>query len=59
MKPSTQEKAQGTEKIIAGTTKEVAGKMLANHRLQAGGKSEKTEGQVQKKIGNFKKTQGN
>jgi uncharacterized protein YjbJ (UPF0337 family) len=59
MKSSTYDKAQGTEKIIAGTAKEVAGKLLGNHRLQAGGKTEKIEGQVQKKIGNIKKAHGN
>jgi uncharacterized protein YjbJ (UPF0337 family) len=59
MKPSTHDKAQGTEKIIAGTAKEIAGRLLDNHRLQAGGKTEKIEGQVQKEIGNIKKAHGN
>jgi len=59
MKPSTHDKAQGTEKLIAGTAKEVAGRLLGNHPLQASGKAEKVEGRVQKKIGNIKKTHGN
>ena len=55
MKSSTQDKAEGTAKDIAGSVKEVTGKAVGNPRLQAEGKAEKVEGQTQKKIGEIKK----
>ena len=58
MKSSTQDKAEGTAKNIAGRVKEVTGKAVGNPRLQADGKAEKVEGQIQKKVGEIKKVIG-
>ena len=58
MKPSTQDKATGTAKNIAGSVKESTGKAVGNPRLEADGKAEKVEGQVQKKIGEIEKALG-
>lgn len=54
MKSSTQDKAEGTAKNISGTIKEATGKAVGNDRLQADGKAEKVQGQVQKKVGEIK-----
>ena len=58
MKSSTQDKVEGTAKNIAGRVKEVTGKAVGNPRLQADGRAEKIEGQVQKKVGDIKKVFG-
>ena len=58
MKSSTQDKAEGTAKNIAGRVKEVTGKAVGNPRLKAEGKAEQVEGQTQKKIGEIKKVLG-
>jgi len=58
MKTSTQDKAEGTAKNIAGRVKEVTGKAVGNPRLQADGRAEKVEGQIQKKVGDIKKVLG-
>jgi uncharacterized protein YjbJ (UPF0337 family) len=58
MKSSTHDKAEGTAKDIAGGVKEVTGKAVGNDRLQADGKAEKVEGQVQKKVGEIKQVLG-
>jgi len=58
MKSSSQDKVAGTAKTIAGGVKEVTGKAVGNDRLQAAGKAEKVEGQVQKKVGEIKKVLG-
>jgi uncharacterized protein YjbJ (UPF0337 family) len=59
MKSSTHDKAEGTAKNIAGRVKEVTGKVIGNPRLQADGKGEKVEGQIQKKVGEIEKVLGN
>ena len=59
MKSSIHDKAEGTAKNIAGRVKEVTGKVIGNPRLQADGKAEKVEGQIQKKVGDIKKVLGN
>ena len=59
MKSSTQDKAEGTAKDIAGTIKKVTGKAIGNPRLQATGEVQQTEGRTQKKIGEIEKVLGN
>ena len=59
MKTSTQDKAEGIAKNIAGRVKEVTGKAVGNPCLQADGRAEKVEGQIQKKVGDIKKVLGN
>jgi uncharacterized protein YjbJ (UPF0337 family) len=59
MKSSTQDKAEGIAKNIAGRVKEVTGKAVGNPRLQADGQAEKVEGRIQKKVGDIKKVFGN
>ena len=59
MKSSTQDKAKGIAKTIAGRVKEVTGKVLGNPRLQIAGKAEQMEGRTQKKLGQIKKARGN
>jgi uncharacterized protein YjbJ (UPF0337 family) len=58
MKSSNQDKAEGTAKNIAGSVKEAAGKLIGNPRLEADGKAEKIEGQIQEKVGEIKKVLG-
>jgi uncharacterized protein YjbJ (UPF0337 family) len=58
MNSSTQYKAEGVAKKIAGSVKEAAGKAVGNPRLEADGKAEKTDGKVQEKIGEIKKVLG-
>ena len=59
MKPSTHDKVDGTAKIIAGNVKEATGKVVGNDRLQAKGNAERTEGHMQKKIGEIEKVLDN
>lgn len=58
MKSSNQDKAEGLAKKIAGSVKETAGKAVGNPRLEAAGKDEKVEGQIQEKVGEIKKVLG-
>lgn len=58
MKSSSQDKAEGTVKHITGSIKEATGKAVGNPRLEAEGKADKIEGQVQKKVGEIKKVLG-
>ena len=58
MKSSTQDKAEGIVKTTTGSIKEAAGKAVGNPRLEAEGRADKIEGQVQKKIGEIKKVLG-
>jgi uncharacterized protein YjbJ (UPF0337 family) len=58
MKSSSQDKAEGTVKRITGSIKEATGKAVGNPRLEAEGKADKTEGQVQQKVGEIKKVLG-
>ena len=58
MKTSTQDKVEGTAKVIAGRVKEVTGKLVGKPRLQADGRAEKVEGQIQKKVGRIEKELG-
>jgi uncharacterized protein YjbJ (UPF0337 family) len=58
MNSSTQDKAEGTAKKIAGSVKETTGKLIGNPHLEADGKAEKVEGQIQEKVGEIKKVLG-
>ena len=58
MKSSTQDKAEGTAKNIAGSVKETTGKLIGNPRMEAAGKAEKVDGQIQEKVGEVKKVLG-
>ena len=58
MKPSTQDKIEGTAKEVAGAVKQETGKLIGNEHLQQKGQDQKLEGQVQKKIGEIEKVLG-
>ena len=58
MKPSTQDKAEGTFHEVKGKIKEKAGKVTNNSNLENEGSNEKTAGKVQKKIGQVEKVLG-
>lgn len=58
MKSSTQDKAEGTAKNIAGSVKAATGKLVGNPRLEAQGRAEKVEGKIQTKVGEIKKVLG-
>jgi len=58
MKSSTEDKAKGTAKTIAGSTKEKTGQLVGNRRLEADGKAQKVEGKVQRKVGEIKQVVG-
>ncbi len=55
MKPSTQDKIEGTAKEVKGNIKQGAGKLVGNERLQAAGRADKLDGRVQKKVGEIEK----
>jgi len=55
MKPSTQDKIEGTARIISGTVKAETGRILRKPRLEAEGSAERAFGQMQKKIGEIRK----
>jgi uncharacterized protein YjbJ (UPF0337 family) len=55
MNSSSEDKAKGTAKDAIGSVKEKAGRALGNERLEARGTAEKTEGKIQKKVGDVKK----
>ncbi|MND07057.1 CsbD-like protein [compost metagenome] len=58
MKSSNQDKAEGTAKNISGSVKEATGKLIGNPNMEAAGKAEKVDGQIQEKIGEVKKVLG-
>jgi uncharacterized protein YjbJ (UPF0337 family) len=55
MKSSTRDNAEGKMHQVKGKIKEAAGVLVGNRDLEAEGKGEKLEGQVQEKIGQVKK----
>jgi uncharacterized protein YjbJ (UPF0337 family) len=57
-KSSLTDKIEGDSKIASGKIKEMAGNLARNPELAAKGSAEKTEGHVQKKIGEIKKVFG-
>ena len=58
VKSGTQDKIEGTAKILAGKIKEEAGKAVGNPRLEAKGDCDQIEGTAQKKVGEIKKVFG-
>jgi uncharacterized protein YjbJ (UPF0337 family) len=58
MKSSTEDKAKGTAKTVAGGTKEKTGKLFNNPRMEEEGREKKVEGKVQKKVGEVKQVVG-
>jgi len=58
MKSSTEDKAKGIGKEIAGGTKEKTGKLFNNPRMEEEGRDKKVEGKVQKKVGDVKQAVG-
>ena len=55
MKSSTRDNAEGKMHQMKGKLKEAAGIIIGNDDLEAEGKGEKLEGQVQEKLGQIKK----
>lgn len=58
MKSSRGDKAEAKIHQIKGKTREIAGKLSDNPKLEAEGRGEKTAGKVQEKIGPVKKAFG-
>ena len=48
------DRIEGSAKQAKGAIKEVAGKLTGDAKLQADGKTDKTEGKIQNAIGGFK-----
>jgi uncharacterized protein YjbJ (UPF0337 family) len=58
MKSSTTDKAKGTLKQAAGAVGQAAGRATGDRNLEARGAAKKTEGKIQKKVGDVKKVFG-
>jgi uncharacterized protein YjbJ (UPF0337 family) len=58
MKPSTTNIARGDGNIVAGKTKEIAGKVVNSPELKAKGNLQHVGGQIQKAVGKAQKSQG-
>jgi uncharacterized protein YjbJ (UPF0337 family) len=58
MKPSTQDRTEGSLHEVKGKIKEQAGKVTNNPDLEVSGKAEKKAGKVQKWIGRAEKAVG-
>lgn len=58
MKTSTYDRVRGNAKEAVGAVKQQTGRLVGNARLQKKGQDEKTEGKVQKKIGEVEKVFG-
>lgn len=58
MKSSTQDKAKGIAKSIAGRVEEATGKAIGNPRLQFAGKVKQIEGKALTRIGRMKQARG-
>ena len=58
MRSSRQDSAEGKLHKVAGSGKEMAGKIIGDGKLERKGKAEKREGKVQEKIGQMKKVLG-
>ncbi len=55
MKPSTQDQLHGSMEEIKGKTKEKAGQIVGNPKLENEGHDQKIAGKVQKKVGQVEK----
>jgi uncharacterized protein YjbJ (UPF0337 family) len=58
MKTSSRDKMEGKFHELKGKVREMAGKITDNPKLRAKGKAENIAGNVQEKIGQFKKVLG-
>jgi len=58
MKSSTKDNAAGKMHQVKGKVKEVVGKIVGNHDLEAEGKGEKIHGKIQEKLGQAEKVIG-
>lgn len=58
MKTSTQDKVAGTTKNVTGKVKESVANQTGDRDLRAEGRRDQVEGKVQKKIGDIKKVFG-
>ena len=58
MSSSTNDKIKGTAKEVAGKVKEETGKAIGNPDLQDRGTVEKTEGKMERKVGEVKQVFG-
>jgi uncharacterized protein YjbJ (UPF0337 family) len=58
IKPSTQDKVEGTLHVVKGKVKEKAGQLTNDPDLEDEGTAEKIGGKVQKKIGQVEKVLG-
>jgi uncharacterized protein YjbJ (UPF0337 family) len=58
VKSSTTDKAEGKMHQLKGKSKQILGKIVKNRELEAEGKAENLDGNVQEEIGNFKKLVG-
>jgi uncharacterized protein YjbJ (UPF0337 family) len=55
MKPSTQDKIEGNAKIVSGSIKQETGKVFRDPKLEVAGNVERSDGRVQKKVGEIEK----
>ncbi len=58
MKSSIKDNAEGKLHQAKGTVKEVAGIIAGNEDLEAEGKGENLDGEIQEKLGQIKKVMG-
>ncbi len=58
MKQSTKDNAEGKMHQVKGKAKEIAGKIMDDHELEAEGKIEKLGGKAQEKLGEVEKVVG-
>ena len=58
MKSSTKDNAEGKMHQWKGKSEQILGKIVKNRKLEAEGKAENLDGNVQEKIGKFKKVVG-
>jgi uncharacterized protein YjbJ (UPF0337 family) len=55
---STTDKIEGNSKIAAGSVKEATGRVVHSPKLEGRGIAERTEGHIQKRVGEIKKVFG-
>jgi uncharacterized protein YjbJ (UPF0337 family) len=58
MKSSSQDAAESKVKKMTGSGKEFVGKVIGDQKLERKGRTEKTAGKVQEKVGQVKKVLG-
>ena len=58
MKSSTSDATEGKMHQMKGKSKQILGKIFKNRKLEAEGNAENLDGNVQEKIGKFKKVVG-